>query len=190
MKKILVCMMLVFCWNWHLGAQQIAVKSNVLYDATSTINLGMEFGLGKKFSLDVSGNYNPWVLNKEKRSKIKHVMAQPEFRYWFCERFNGHFIGVHGIYAFYNVGGVKIPLLPAGLKDHRYQGWAAGAGIAYGYQWVIGKRWNLEATIGAGWMYTRYDKYQCVECGRFRGSNDFNYFGPTKAGLSFIYIIK
>ena len=46
-------------------AQKIAVKSNLLYDATTTMNLGLEIGLAKKWSLDLSGNYNPWKFNDE-----------------------------------------------------------------------------------------------------------------------------
>ena len=42
-------------------AQKVAVKTNLLYDATSTINLGTEFGLSPKWTLDVSANYNPWT---------------------------------------------------------------------------------------------------------------------------------
>ncbi|HBG54336.1 MAG TPA: hypothetical protein DDW70_09035 [Rikenellaceae bacterium] len=38
----------VFLLNSHLlNAQGIAVKSNVLYDATATFNLGMEVALSK-----------------------------------------------------------------------------------------------------------------------------------------------
>ena len=38
-----------------LYAQNIVAKTNILYDMTSTINLGMEFGLGPKWTLDLSG---------------------------------------------------------------------------------------------------------------------------------------
>ncbi len=191
MKRLLTCFLTVFCcWGGYLCAQNLAIKNNLLYDATTTLNLGVEIGFGEKTSLEVMGGYNPWTLNKTDHKKIKHVMVMPEFRYWFCENFNGHFVGAHTGYAFYNIGGVQLPHIAKPMKEHRYQGWATGLGIAYGYQWVIGKRWNLEASIGAGWVYTRYDKYQCVECGRFRGTDDYHYFGPTKAAISFIYIIK
>lgn len=36
-------------------AQETAVKTNLLYDATTTMNLGVEFGLSPKWTLDVSG---------------------------------------------------------------------------------------------------------------------------------------
>lgn len=70
------------------------------------------------------------------------------------------------------------------------RGWATGIGISYGYTWILGKRWNLEANIGAGYIYTKYDKYECKTCGRFKGNQKKHYFGPTKAGISLIYIIK
>ena len=41
-----------------------------------------------------------------------------------------------------------------------------------------------------GYIYTNYDKYECATCGKFKGSQDKHYFGPTKAGISLIYIIK
>ena len=75
-------------------------------------------------------------------------------------------------------------------QEHRYEGWATGIGISYGYTWILGKRWNLEANIGAGYIYTKYDKYECKTCGRFKGNQKKHYFGPTKAGISLIYIIK
>ena len=113
----------------------------------------------------------------------------PEFRYWLCERFNGHFFGLPSGYGEYNISGVRIPFLKKSVKDHRYQGWATGLGISYGYSWLLGRRWNLEATVGAGYVYTNYDRYECATCGKFRGTGDRHYFGPTKAGISIIYII-
>lgn len=84
----------------------------------------------------------------------------------------------------------SIPFQGKETADHRYQGWATGLGISYGYSWILGKRWNIEATIGFGYAYSNYDKYDCATCGRFKGSQDKHYFGPTKAGISLIYIIK
>ena len=37
---------------------KFAIKTNALYWATSTPNLGFEVGLAKKLTLDISGNYN------------------------------------------------------------------------------------------------------------------------------------
>ena len=96
MKRLILGIFLVVWWCGNLVcAQDIAVKTNLLYWATSTPNIGFEFGLGKRTTLDLVGGYNPWTLNKDDNKKIKHWMVMPEFRYWLCERFNGHFFGIH-----------------------------------------------------------------------------------------------
>ena len=145
MKKLIFGVFLAVCWcTGTVKAQDIAVKTNLLYWSSTTPNLSLEFGLGKRTTLDLTGAYNPWTLNKDKNKKIKHWMVMPEFRYWLCERYNGHFFGLHSGYAFYNISGVRIPFQSKSTKDHRYQGWATGLGLSYGYSWILGKRWNLE----------------------------------------------
>jgi len=166
------------------AAQKIGVKTNLLYDMTSTINLGLEIGLSLKWSLELPVNYNPWEFSANK--KIKHWLVQPEVRYWTCERFNGHFFGLHGHVGGFNFGGVKL----IGMENYRYQGYLYGGGLSYGYHWILNERWSIEATLGIGYAYLDYSKYDCKECGEKYGDFDKHYFGPTKIGISFIYIIK
>lgn len=169
MKKIVLGILLAFCWcTGTVNAQDIAAKTNLLYWSTTTPNLGLEFGVGKRATLNLTGAYNPWTLNKDTNKKIRHWLVMPEFRYWLCERFNGHFFGLHSGYAFYNISGVRVLFQDKSTKQHRYQGWATGAGITYGYSWLLGKRWNLEATVGLGYIYSKYDKYECATCGKFK----------------------
>ena len=134
MKRILIFLMLLV--SISLSAQDVAVKTNLLYDATTTINLGAEIGVAPKWTVDLSANYNGWTFNDNK--KWKHWMAQPEVRYWFCERFNGHFLGAHLLGGQYNWGGLDLPLgIFDDLKEHRYEGWYVGGGVVYGYQWLL-----------------------------------------------------
>ena len=163
---------------------KFAIKTNALYWATTTPNLGIELGLAKKLSLDISGNYNPWEFSDNRQ--LKHWLVQPELRYWLCERFNGSFFGLHGHYAEANVSNLDI----FGMGHYRYDGKIYGAGISYGYQWILKKRWSMEATIGVGYARLDYDKYECGKCGDKLGHETKNYFGPTKIGLSIIYTIK
>ena len=61
MKKVIILIVLMLgCVAFESKAQKIALKSNLLYDATTTMNLGLEFGLARKWTLDVPVNYNPW----------------------------------------------------------------------------------------------------------------------------------
>lgn len=169
----------------------LAVKTNLLYGAAALApNLGVEIGLGKRTSLDLWGSYNPWNLDGTEgdNKKLVHWIVKPEFRYWLCERFNGHFFGAHAFYWQYNVSGHDIPLLFD--KPYRYEGNAYGAGLSYGYHWMIGKRWGVEFNVGGGVAFMRYDKYDCEKCGDKLGTFDKTYIGPTSAGIKLIFIIK
>lgn len=169
------------------SAQNAAVKTNMLYWATATPNLALEFGLGKRTTLEVGGNYNPFTFNDN--MKWKHWFVQPEFRLWNCQRFNRGFWGIHAIGGEFNVGNVDLPWgIADRLKTSRYEGWMIGGGISYGYDWYLGPRWNLEATIGAGYIYMDMKRYESRECGDFQGNETKHYFGPTKIGISFAYL--
>ena len=170
-------------------AQSTAIKTNLLYWGTTSPNLQLEFGLSKKTTLELGAGFNLFEFSDNK--KFKHLLVQPEYRYWFCERFNGHFLGLHGHGAQFNVGGWDIPVgrLDA-FKDRRYEGYLYGAGISYGYQWVLSPRWNFEASLGGGFARIHFDKFQCATCGTKLDEGKYDYFGVTKAALSLIYIIK
>ncbi len=170
-------------------AQNIAIKSNLLYDATTTMNLGLEIGLAPKWTLEVSGNYNPWKLSE--KARLKHWGVQPELRYWFCEKFRRTFVGIHAHYADFNVGGwPDFSFISQNMQDNRYQGYLYGGGISIGHSWILKKRWSLEASLGIGYARLDYDKYPCHECGTVEKSDSKNYFGPTKASISLIYVIN
>ncbi|MDH6305656.1 hypothetical protein M2459_002588 [Parabacteroides sp. PF5-5] len=183
-KKTVVALAMLAFFSPFIKSQDVALKSNLLYDATTTLNLGLEIGLAPKWTLELPVNYNPWEFSKNR--KLKHWAIQPEARYWFCQRFMGHFMGLHAHVAGYNVGGLKM----FGLNEHRYEGYLYGAGISYGYQWILNKRWSIEATVGVGYAYLDHAKYPCEKCAEKIGDFTKNYFGPTKAGISLIYIIK
>lgn len=90
-------------------AQQVAVKTNLLYWATSTPNLGVEVALSRKLTLDLSANYNAWDFFPDNMS-LRHYLVQPELRYWTCKRFEGHFLGLHAMGGKFNIG--NIPFIP------------------------------------------------------------------------------
>ena len=117
-----------------VNAQQVALKTNLLYDATTTPNIGMEIGVGKKHSMQVFYGLNPWKFGHGDDQKyVKHWIVNPEWRYWFCHRFNGSFIGIHAFGGQYNAANVKMPFgWWDELQDHRFEGWYAGGGISLG----------------------------------------------------------
>lgn len=188
---IVLTLILVAAFGRESMAKDFGIKTNLLYDATLTVNLGAELQVAPKWSIDLSGNLNAWTLSHQRR--WKHWLIQPEARYWFCEGLGGHFVAAHLVGGQYNFGKIGIDHDFLGnevsmLRDKRYQGWFAGAGIGYGYSWLLGKHWNLEAEIAIGWAYTKYDRFGCAGCGKREGRGHHNYVGPTKAALSVVYV--
>lgn len=174
-----------------VSAQSVGIKTNLVNDAFLSPNIAVEAAVAPKWTVELLGELNLWKVNHR---SMKHAFLQPEARYWFCERFAGHFVGAHLIGGTYNFGNLDIDMKLFGtdyrkLRDSRYQGWAAGAGVAYGYAWPVSKHWNIEGEIGIGWLYTRYDRYPCDVCGtKIESNRAHNYFGLTKLSLSIVYL--
>ena len=136
-----------------------------------------------------SGQLNPWKLSDGKR--LRHWGVQPEIRYWFCESFRRMFVGMHGHYADFNVGGwPDWSFISDNMQHTRYQGYLYGGGFSVGYSWILKKRWSIETSVGVGYAHIVYDKYPCATCGTRLKESSKNYFGPTKASVSLIYVIK
>lgn len=157
-------------------ANNVALKTNLLYDATLSPNLGVEFPIAPRWSLDLSGNYNGWKITNSKQ--WKHWFVQPEVRYWTKDLMKGHFVAGHVIGGQYNV---------ALNKSVRRQGDAIGLGVGYGYNWRLNQNWGMEAEIALGYARLSYDTYPCTECGRKLGHVNRNYVGPTKVALNLVY---
>ena len=146
--RLLTAVLAILCSTAVFG-QKAALKTNLLYDAGLTLNGGIEFRMAPKWTFDLSANLNAWTIDNR---RWKHWLVQPEARYWLCQAWSGHFFGAHLLGGQYNWGHLNLPFKFLGtdfnkLKDYRYQGWMGGAGIAYGYSWIINRHWNIEAEI-------------------------------------------
>ena len=184
MQKNLILTLLLMLFVVSLRAQQTALETNVLFWATSTPNAGVEVGITNHLSLDIFGAYNAWKFKND--MKLNLYLIQPELRYWPCQKFEGHFFGVHGHFGHYNIG--QIPFI-SGMKEYVYRGDLYGGGVSYGYHWAFGDRWGVEAFIGAGYTYLQYDKLYCAECAEPRGRYTRSFIGPTRVGVSIIYFL-
>lgn len=173
----------------NLKAQDVNISTNALYLATTTPNFSAEVKLSRRNTLSGTFGYNAFDFPNNAEGvnpKLHHWLVMPEFKHWFCRAFEKGYIGIHAFYMKYNAGGLEFPSF---LSDYRYKGFGTGAGISYGYQWALGKRWGFEASIGVGYVFLRYHKYELGSCGENLGREQKHYVLPTKAALSFIYFI-
>lgn len=192
--------------------QDFGIKTNLLGWAVTNPNLGVEFGVAHRSTISITGAVNPWNFSDERH--LKSWTAMPEYRYWFCEKFTGHFLGFHLVGGQYNAKNVNFPLKmlivsssvtpgsdPADAasaqkgwpdlasqanRGRHAEGWFGGAGITYGYQWMLSKHWNLEASLGVGYAYSKLKFYG--RCARTIDERTLHYVGPTHANISFIYL--
>ena len=87
----------------------VGIKTNIIYWGTATFNAGVEFRLAPKWTLDLEAGLNPFDGKKDDGSygkSLKHLRVHPEVRYWFCEAFHKHFLGLHVPYLLYNVSDI------------------------------------------------------------------------------------
>lgn len=178
---------------------QVALKSNLLFDATLNPNLGLEVTTGRRQSAQLFYSVNTWGYGSNERGKrrFNHWAVMPEYRWWFCSALNGTFVGVHLMGGQFNAGNTKVRVpgfffggdnINKKLSIDRFEGWFLGAGFTIGHQFILSRHWNLELEAGIGYDHVWYDRYPCATCGTPDKKNDTNYFGITKLGLSFSYI--
>ena len=188
---------------------RFSMKTNLLYAATTTPNIGVEFFLNKWLTLDIAAGWNPF-RHRDNR-KFAHWSIQPTLRYWIQEPFNGFFVGLSLLYANFNVSGIPQPynwlngfpgvddtrnrilgnrLALWGDDGYRFRGDAYGASLQFGHQWVLSPRWSIEAFANVGYMFLDYQVWEGGWCGRQLPSETRHYFGLTNAGISLIYIFR
>lgn len=196
---VAILTLMLTLWSTTMSAQTLALKTNVLYSATTTPNLGVEVGLSRRLTGQLYYGFNGWEFNCKggQPSHIKHWLLMPELRWWQCSTFNGWFYGVHLMGGEFNAGNAHVPVpgaffsgenLGSMIRDSRCEGKYLGGGVTVGYQWILGKHWNLEAELGAGYNHVWYDQYRCSECGARLSTGNTNYIGLTKAGIALLYI--
>ena len=70
-KLIIVANLMCLC-SRSVHAQQIGFKSNTLYWATTTPNIGLEMEVGKKKTAQVFLGLNPWKQSGGDQSRLRH----------------------------------------------------------------------------------------------------------------------
>ncbi len=193
-KPFLFLLLIAFTglFSQAVKSQEVALKTNLLSDGFLNPNLGVEVGVAPKWTVATDFQFNGWTLSNDRR--WKHWAVQPQARYWLCDRFGGHFFGIHLHGGQFNVGGIDLDVDFLGtdfgkLKDSRFQGWFVGGGVSYGYDWVLNRHWNLEAEIGVGYSYTRFDRFRCAGCGKkIATDKSHNYYGITRLSIGIVYL--
>ena len=77
-----------------------------------------------------------------------------------------------------------------GGKGYLGDKWSYGGGVAYGYSLPVGHRFNVDFTLGIGYLGGLYKEYIPLD-GHYvwQTTKKRRWFGPTKAGISLVWLI-
>lgn len=165
------------------------VKTNLTGLALLIANLGVEFDLGRYFSVSIPVFYSA-VNYFTPTVKFRTLATQPELRVWPMTNKDGLFIGAHIGFAYYNFafdGDWR-------FQDHDGTSPTLGGGLSVGYRLPISKdkRWKLELGVGAGvypLYYDRFHNLKNVKEGALYDTNRKTYIGLDNIQIGISYRI-
>lgn len=168
----------------------LALKTNLLFDALLMPNVEAEVPLGDRWS--VLGEWAfPWWRKKDDSSTLQYLNGGVEGRYWLrlwkqpsdaSHPLRGHFLGLFG-------GGGKYDI---GHHSEGYQGTFWMAGISYGYSLPLNRVLNMEFSLGAGFLSTRYKHYKVEDALKIHQLGEkerYRWLGPLKAKVSLVWML-
>lgn len=170
------------------------VRTNLLYDLAALPNIGVEFYLGRNISLGANWMYGWWKTDR--RHRYWRAYGGEIFgRWWFGAKaaekpLTGHHLGLYAqLYTYdFEWGGTgEMGGKPGGsLWDRNL--W--GAGIEYGYSLPVGRRINIDFSIGVGYTTGLYHKYKPIDDHYvWQSTHRRRYFGPTKLEVGLVWLI-
>ena len=208
---------IIFCLTTLISghSQTLALRTNLLYDATLSPNLGAELKVDSLWSVGLNVGINAWDIDKTKNKKWRHLLIAPNIRHYFGNKRDtlhhytyqdgrligerhdtvtisncGRYLELDAIYSHFNVGNVKFPFgLYKSVRDRRLQGDLLALGAKYGYSWIMARDWRIEAEAGVAVGYAWFKEYECDHCGTFYGKGDRIFLLP-QLGINVVYIIN
>ncbi|GHV51756.1 hypothetical protein FACS1894181_14080 [Bacteroidia bacterium] len=182
-KRILLMAILLpvlfqgFAQQAGTNPEKVSLRTNLLYWAVATPNLGVEWQPSDNWGILVNGAYSHWIWNGEDKQH-RTWLVQPEVRYYLGENKNW-FLGLEGHAGEFNFK----------FGDTGYQGGALGGGITGGYKLRLSRVFDLDFSLGLGYTSLKYEEYYRSN-GVFvlkEGGLKKNVFAPTQAGVSLIF---
>lgn len=169
-----------------------AIKTNLLYDAASVLNIGIEAPIRDRWSVAFDW-VCPWWSSYERQKYLQLLYGSLEGRYWFGNREDK--LQLTGWFAGIAAGGGIYDLMYDAMNG--IQGEFSTCGVVGGFAHTVNKSGTLrlEYSVGLGWMGTEYvkywwDEYDYTLIAPSPQTWRTNWFGPIKAQVSLVYMLK
>ncbi|MCL2097903.1 MAG: DUF3575 domain-containing protein [Bacteroidales bacterium] len=170
-----------------------AVKTNLLFDLATALNVEIEVPIGERWSI-LGEVIFPWWLWESKQYALQTLSFNLEGRYWFGDRtdrpvLTGWFVGGYGGGGYYDI--------EWGSKGYQGEFFIA-TGLSGGFSHTLGKSGNfrMEYSLGVGYLRTNYREYTPLfgiddEWHLIRQrSGNYTWIGPTRIKVSLSWILN
>ncbi len=163
-----------------------SLKTNGLYDLLLIPSVGAEVWLGKMMSVNANWSYAWWSKNR-RHNYWRYYGGDIAVRRWFGRKaaekpLTGHHIGLYAQIMTYDfeLGG-------KGYMGNKYN---YGGGVEYGFSLPLARRFNIDFTVGVGYLGGEYYEYTPID-GHYvwQATKQRRWFGPTKAEVSLVWLI-
>lgn len=181
----LACLSLSAHAQW-LGTRTIGVRTNLLFDAAAVPNVGVEWGMGGRWSMLTNGMFI-WLSNSDRHRYWRIAAADVEVRRWLSSNFMK--VNREGFHVGPYVAVYRYDIEFGGTGQRSDFNW--GTGAAFGYTAPISTRLTLDFTLSVGYIDGKYKKYR-PEDKYYMWEADYRrrYFGPTKAEVALVWNIE
>ena len=170
-----------------------ALKTNLLFDAVSALNIEVEIPFGNRWSVSTEYVF-PWWLWENRQIAFEMLNFNVEGRLWigyraYKKELTGWYMGLYAGGGYFDFE----------WKDKGYQGeFFIATGLSAGYAHTIGQRgnWRMEYGLGVGIIHINYREY----APRFGSDGEWHlirqsdgqhfWLGPTKAKVSLVWMIN
>ncbi|RNC65914.1 DUF3575 domain-containing protein [Proteiniphilum sp. X52] len=172
-----------------------AIKTNVPLILTGNPNIGLEWSVGRQFTINADALWMPYLFKKHEEV-FRALIGSIDFRYYINPRYyytndlwDGFYVGPYAMVGNFNIG---LKNRDETKTSYRHRGWGISSGVTFGYKFYLSSRFRVDVNLGAGYAHLQYDKFQLG--GEFADfpleiKNTKSYVGPTKAGVHIIYNI-
>lgn len=176
------------------------IYTNLLYDATLVPSIGTQIYFGKGWALDArwAGNWLSnqtdwfcWRMYGGELAVRKYLREPQDNGSGIFRSSTGHHFGVYGQIFTLDVIWNGRGYLCGKEGKNLFAAPCWGAGVEYGYTLPLGKHFNLDFSIGAGYVRGPLQEYDPSADKNVRSGEltSFQWWGPTRADITLQWLI-
>lgn len=161
------------------------MTTNLLSDAALLPSVGVEFPIGRHWSVAASWHY-AWWYRDEPHWYWQSYGGTLAVRRWLKVNkgyLTGHHVGLYGQVLTYD--------FEFGGRGEQAARWQPGGGLEYGYAFRLSRTLRLDLHLGVGFLGGTFERYDPV-WGHYVWKETVHrrWLGPTTGGVTLVWLLQ